>query len=313
MLTRTLTRSLICLMLCLALLPAAALAEESGDYREIAREKLIEISGLPEDALTVYETVYNGQDEFRPELYRVEFAHPSDRALYFRVYMDADGNVVEYGPENFGERAGGYSFLELQEAYAREETARWEANYGENAFWPYDLKAAFYRAYGVSPGYSAVERGLPGAEDIGEEEAVRAAYGYLLERFHLEEAELEAMPHNISFFPEMPGLNAPCWVVALHDTQPGEDGRRPLLLQVNVPSPEGALSGYVRGRGWSASIALAKLPETLYYNPNGEGLFHTDASCTAVDEQYRPLSPFDRADLLAEAFAGLLPCEACVK
>lgn len=78
-----------------------------------------------------------------------------------------------------------------------------------------------------------------------------------------------------------------------------------------------------RAQEGTARIASTKAPVTptpepqgqdamlLYYNSDGGKYYHIKASCSAVSEQYWPLTPFYYGDLETQRFANLMRCPTC--
>ena len=52
--------------------------------------------------------------------------------------------------------------------------------------------------------------------------------------------------------------------------------------------------------------------EYLYYNENGGKYYHSTPTCSAVMEEYWPLTAFPAEELHTPAYHRLLPCRACV-
>lgn len=254
----------------------------------------------------------------RPEepAWQVSLAHTLLPELAYTVNLSAEnGETFSADPEDFAERLALHKEYQPNKLYIIKETLRWEAERGKHhLLWPYQDKAAFYDAYGYSPGYSSLRRGLPGDEDLTEAAAIAIARDEIRRQLAIDPAELDALLVDTSFVPAPVPQVAPdesLWYICLRYPDPDDPAAYPMRFQVTVPSPAGKVTAYLSNPGIEP-YALAPLPDALYYNPEGGEFFHSAWRCETVSWRFLPLHRFNRTLLHDAPYNTLSPCRACM-
>lgn len=300
----------------------------------IAAGKFMAIGNVTEkelDQYTVQAELWPAEDAAPDKrAWTVVFYYPGRDDLFFSVRAASpSGKILGYGPETFAQDLEGYLSEAETEKFILEQTALWEDEKGPEYLWSYVDKASFYETYGYAAGYVYKQiPGLPGKEDISQQQAVELAREAVTKEFGVAKEQLETLLQDCTFLPQThirsDGMKGPIWLILFRDTLPDNRGIYMPLYQVSILSPQGevdrvcdlAKEAEQDGQAMTggAPQADAPVPEaagTVYYNPRGGKYYHANQYCSKVSSQYLPLTALNLDQLKETAYKNLLPCPIC--